>query len=157
MSDSFLKKKAINKCTQCRVKEVDINFKAKDSLWHKKGTGDILILVDMVEYEPMLRDFIDYLDNKGLDNYQIHSTCLCRTNTFELSSPAYQIYNYCNCIDLSKIDYKIIIAVGRSLSYLIQGDDFQYWGDFSEFLFNQIKYISNFITFCPFIFFYIPV
>jgi DNA polymerase-1 len=143
MTDSFLKKKAINKCTQCRVKELDINFKAKSSLWYTKGTGDILILVDMVEYDTMLKDFITYLDSKGLDSYQIHSTCLCRTNTFELPSPAYQVYNHCACVDLDKLKYKTVIAVGRTLSYLIQGDNFQYWGDFSEFLFNDTFFIHK--------------
>lgn len=142
MSD-FLKKKEVNKCTSCRVKPSDINFKAKSSLWKKKGEGDVLILVDMVEWESMMTKFLSFLDNKGIDSYQIYSTCLCRTNTFDLPSPAYQVYNYCDCVDLSKLNYKTVMCVGRTLSYLIQGDDFQYWGDFSEFLFNQTYFIHN--------------
>lgn len=142
MSD-FLKKKEVNKCTSCRVKPTDINFKAKSSLWKKKGEGDVLILVDMVEYDTMLTKLVNFLDAKGITSYQIYSTCLCRTHTFVLPSPAYQVYNYCDCVDLSKLQYKTIICVGRTLSYLIQGDDFQYWGDFSEFLFNQTYFIHN--------------
>ncbi len=143
MSDTFLQKKSTSKCLSCRVRHQDVQFKAQSSFWYKKGKGDILILVDMVEYETTLQSLINFLNSKGFDSYQIHSTCLCRTKTFEIPSPSYQIYNYCNCIDLSKLDYKVILAIGRSLSYLIQGDDFQYWGDFSEFLFNPTYFIHN--------------
>lgn len=141
MSDNFFQKKSSSKCDKCKVKPTEIDVKLKSSLLHKQGNGDVLILVDMVEFEMMLKYFINFLNKIGITDFQIYTTCLCRTKDFNLPSPIYSVYNYCDCLDLSKLNYKVIVCLGRSLYYLIQGDDFISYIDFSEFVFNPTYFI----------------
>lgn len=143
MSESFLKKKIISNCDRCKVKKDNIQVKLESSLLAKKGDGDLLIICDMVEFQDSVKSFSIFLEQEGVDNYQIHSACRCRTKDFVLPSPSHAVYSHCDAVDLKKLNYKVVLVLGRSLYFMTKTDDIALWTDFAEYRFNQTYFIKE--------------
>ncbi|HRT03245.1 MAG TPA: DNA polymerase [Candidatus Diapherotrites archaeon] len=140
-----------NKCEKCRIKKDNIvNFK-DNAFVAQNGNADILILLDMYDYDETIQKFIFFLKNKNLEDFQIYSTTQCRSKNLEIPSPIYSVYNHCNCFNFNNLQHKpkVIIAVGRSIFYFLQDNDFSDWRDFSEYFFNPTYFYYQGIRVYP--------
>ena len=137
MSQYFFKKQEINKCDKCRIKKSEQEVYLPSACMKKSGTGDLLIITDMIEYSENYKKLQEFLEKKEIFNYQIYSACNCRTKNFEIPSPIHEVYEYCKSFNLDKIDYKCIMVIGRAINFVTQSDDISSWIDFSEYIFNQ--------------------
>jgi len=133
----FFKIKQINKCDKCRIKKSDQEVYLPSACMKKSGTGDLLIITDMIEYSENYKKLQEFLERKEIFNYQIYSACNCRTKNFEIPSPIHGVYSYCKSFNIDKLDYKCIMVIGRAINFVTQSDDISSWLDFSEYIFNQ--------------------
>lgn len=137
MAQDFFKKKEINKCDKCRIKKSDQDVYLSSACMKKSGTGDLLIITDMIEYSENYKKLQEFLGKKEIFNYQIYSACNCRSKNFEIPSPIHEVYEYCKSFDINKLEYKCILVIGRAINFVTQSDDISSWIDFSEYIFNQ--------------------
>lgn len=140
-----------NKCEKCRIKKDNIvNFK-DNAFVAQNGNADILVVLDMYDYDETIQKFISFLKNKNLNNFQIYSATQCRSKNLEIPSPIYSVYNHCNCFNFNNLQHKpkVIIAVGRAIFYFLQDNDFSDWRDFSEYQFNPTYFYYKGIRVYP--------
>ena len=142
MIDSFFEKQVVNNCSKCYIKKENrcktengnyLKFEKKPI--YKKGNGELLVLVDMIEFPQNFSYLINYLDN-NFNNFVIYSVLLCRTEGFKIPSPIHRVMKYCDAVDFNNLVYKIILVLGRALFALTKSSDLTFWGEFSEYKFN---------------------
>jgi len=104
---------------------------------HDVSNLDILFITDSVERPEDFDKFFNLIKSKGVKNFAITSAIGCRTFSFELPSPTYETYSYCNSFDIQKYNPKVVVAMGRSLFHFTRSSIFSSWREFREFIFND--------------------
>jgi len=140
MSDFFVKKKVSDKCKTCPLNKKDISKKENNISIYKKGTGDILFILEMPEKDNYIEGFKNWLTKNKINSYEIRLGLKCQK--FDLPNPLYKIYKTCNTIKEKDINSKVIITIGRAINSITQNDDLVNWKEFSEYQFNQTYFYT---------------
>lgn len=105
---------------------------------------DVLIITDMIEIADDLRKFEIQIKKYGLTNYVIAPAISCRTQNYALPSPTGYAFNYCNKLDISKYNPKVVMTTGRAIYKFTEESVFISWWDFSEINFDETWFLPKF-------------
>ena len=96
---AFLERKKTSiKCNKCLVnKKCTISLKSENVIIDKKGTGDILFVLEMPERDIFYSYFKRWIQKNGINNYQIAVGLKCQTNNFDIPSPMYSCFKNSSC------------------------------------------------------------
>jgi len=151
MTGAFLQKKS--HCDKCPLelcikdgsltraslkKEIQIKSDIQDY-----SNVDYLFLTDTVERPEDLNKLFNLIKNKGIVNFAITSAIGCRTLNYELPTPLYSTYNYCNSFDIKKFNPKCVITTGKGLTHFTKGSVFSSWREFRECVFNETYFYPH--------------
>jgi hypothetical protein len=148
----MFKKVEANKCNNCKigkkVKKDEYKFLARKFADIRKGTEDSEILIVLPKYESdkfIERLEREFLKNFGLSNYVIVSGIDCMISKTKDFSFSYDIYTYCDAVNLDRFkNLKVIITLGAGLFAITQTSDLKGWQNFKEFKFNQTYFYTGF-------------
>jgi DNA polymerase I-like protein with 3'-5' exonuclease and polymerase domains len=151
MSESFLRKKS--RCDSCPLEKDILLGKFKRASKRKEiqiksdledySNVDYLFLTDCVEQDKDLDKLYNLIRNKGIKNFAITSAIGCRTVSYEVSTPLYVTYNYCNSFNIKKFNPKVVFTFGKAMLYFTRGSVFNSWRDFREFIFNETYFYPH--------------
>lgn len=151
MSEAFLRKKS--RCDSCPLEKDILLGKFKRSSKRKEiqiksdledySNVDYLFLTDCVEQDKDLEKLYNLIRNKGVKNFAITSAIGCRTVSYEVSTPLYVTYNYCDSFNIKKFNPKVVFTFGKAMLYFTRGSVFNSWRDFREFIFNETYFYPH--------------
>lgn len=114
--------------------------------------AEVIILTDMIERSNDVEKLERILIRKGIKNYTITSAIGCGAQDFNLPSPTYTTYAYCDFFKIEKyVNVKTVLCLGRALYYFTESSHLSSWRYFSEFLFNPTWFYPAYESKKPFV------